>query len=88
MIQQLDPATAPASETAAAPQLIVLEDGKPRYALIEYELYWALQEAIEEWYADQRASAEYEEWKRDPSTARPWAEVEADLIAEGVIDEQ
>ncbi len=29
----------------------------------------------------------YEEWKRDPSTARPYAEIRSELVAEGLLDE-
>ncbi|KXK51964.1 MAG: hypothetical protein UZ13_01520 [Chloroflexi bacterium OLB13] len=86
MTQTLEVPTTTTAAPASDPQLIVMEGGKPRYALIEYELYLALQEAIEEWYAGQRAAAAYEEWLQDPSTARPWEEVKAEMIAEGLID--
>jgi hypothetical protein len=86
MTQTLE-APATTAAPAATPQLVVMEDGKPRYALIEYELYLALQEAIEEWYADQRAVAAYERYLEDPSTARPWTEIEAELVAEGFFDD-
>ena len=33
------------------------------------------------------AEESYEEYQRDPSTARPWTEVEADMVAEGLLDE-
>jgi hypothetical protein len=79
---------APAMTAAppATPQLVVMEDGKPRYALIEYELYLALQEAIEEWYADQRAIATYERYLRGEEPTRPWSEIKAEMIAEGLLD--
>ena len=47
-----------------------------------------LQEELDELAADRRQALEaYEEWKRDPSTAQPWEEVKAELIAEGLMDE-
>lgn len=35
----------------------------------------------------ERADAAYQEWKRDPSTARPYEEFRAELIAEGLLDD-
>lgn len=32
------------------------------------------------------ALAAYEEWKRDPSTARPWEEFKAELVKDGLLD--
>lgn len=84
MTQVLEaPTTAP---SVSAPQLIVMENGKPRYALIDYELYLALQEAIDDWYADQRAIATYERYLRGEEPTRPWSEIKAELIAKGLID--
>jgi hypothetical protein len=68
------------------PQIITAHDGSPVAALIDYELYEVLIETIDEWYAGQRAAAAYEAWKKDPSRGRPWDEVEAELVAEGVFD--
>ena len=33
-----------------------------------------------------RAAAAYEAWKQDPRLARPWEEIEAELVAEGLLD--
>ena len=30
----------------------------------------------------------YEEWQKDPSTSRPWKEVEQELIEEGLLDSE
>jgi hypothetical protein len=86
MTQLLEAPTMTPEAPAPAPRLIVTEDGKPRYALIEYELFLALQEAIEEWYADQRAIATYERYLRGEEPTRPWNEIKAELIAEGRLD--
>jgi hypothetical protein len=74
------PATSKIAPASAA-RFIVNDQGEPLYALIDYELYLVLQETIDEWYAGQRAAA-YPEWLEDPSTARPWEEVKAEMIAE------
>lgn len=87
MTQSLEGSTAHGAEASPTHPLIVTEDGKPLYALIDYELYLALQETIDEWYAGQRAAAAYDAWKQEPSRGRPWAEVEAELVDEGVFDE-
>jgi hypothetical protein len=77
---------APTRPATPSPQIIAAPDGQPLYALIDYQLYLALEETIDEWYAGQRAAAAYQEWLDDPSTARPWEEVKAEMIAEGLID--
>lgn len=87
MTQSHEESSTLSSASGPAHRLIVTEDGKPLYALIDYELYLALQEIIDEWYAGQRAAAAYAAWKQDPSRGRPWAEVEAELVDEGVFDE-
>ena len=46
-----------------------------------------LQEELDELAAERRAFAAYQEWPPDPSTAKPWEEVKAELIAEGLMDE-
>ena len=68
------------------PQVLTDQDGNPLVVLINYQLYLDLFEAIDEWHAGQRAIAAYEAWKKDPSRGRPWDEVEAELVAEGVFD--
>ena len=47
----------------------------------------ALIEALEDLLDAAEAARAYEEWKRDPSTARPWEEIRAELVAEGLLDE-
>lgn len=37
--------------------------------------------------ASPEAIAAYERWKADPSTARPWEEFEAELKADGLLDD-
>ena len=65
---------------------VIERNGKPVAALIPFELYEALLGEIDNLRAARRAAALYEEYKRDPSTARPWEEARAELLAEGLPD--
>lgn len=78
----------PTAETtpAATVPITIIRNGQPLEIEIDYALYLQLQDAIDEWQAAQRAAANYEAWKKDPSRGRPWAEVEAELVAAGVFD--
>lgn len=67
---------------------VIERNGKPVAALIPFELYEALLDEIDNLRAARRAAALYEEYKRDPSTARSWEEVRAELLAEGLPDEE
>jgi prevent-host-death family protein len=66
---------------------VIERSGRPVAAVIPYADYEAILEELEDRRADRRAIEAYEEWKRDPSTARPFEEFEAELIAEGLLDE-
>ena len=55
--------------------------------MISYGDYTALQEELDELRAVREALEAYEEWERDPSTAKPWEQVKAQLIEEGLMDE-
>ena len=84
MTQTLHPPTA----TGAGPaRFIVNEEGKPIYALIDYELYLALQETIDDWYADQHAIATNERYLGGEEPARPWSEIETELRSQGFFDD-
>ena len=44
-------------------------------------------EALDELHAAQRAKDAYVEWQEDPTTARPYEEVRAEMVAEGRLNE-
>jgi len=67
--------------------VVIERYGKPVAAVIAYEDYEALMEELEDLRDGRLAVAAYEEWKLDPSTARPYEEIRAELIAEGLLDE-
>jgi prevent-host-death family protein len=72
---------------AGASDVVVERYGKPVVAVIPYEDYAALQEELDELRAARRATAIYEQWKRDPSISRPYTEFRAELVGEGVLDD-
>ena len=67
--------------------MIVERDNKPVAVMISYEAWLAVQEELEDLEIGPRALAAYERWKKNPSTARSWEEVESGLRADGLIDE-
>jgi prevent-host-death family protein len=68
--------------------VVVERYGKPVVAVISYADYVALQDELDELRAARRAQSIYEEWQRDPSSGRPYAEFRAELVAEGALDER
>ncbi len=75
---------------AGVSDVIVERYGKPVVAVIPYEDYAALREELDELRSARRAAAIYEQWRRDPSVVRPYAEFRAELVAmrqEGVLDD-
>lgn len=58
----------------------------PTAALIPYEDYQAVHEYLDDLRASRRAKAAMEEWERDPSTARDWDEIKAEMIRDGLLD--
>ena len=75
-------------DTAAAGvvDVVITRYGKPVVAVIDYDDFLALQEELDDLRAAKRADAAFEEYLRDPSSARPWDEIRAELIAEGKLD--
>lgn len=67
--------------------VVVERYGKPVVAVIAYVDYVAVQEEIGDLRASRRADEAYEAWKQDPGRAKPWEEVEAELVTEGLLDE-
>jgi len=66
--------------------VVIERYGRPIAAVIPYVDYEALLEELEDLRDVRYALAALEEYERDPSTARPFEEIEAELIAEGLLD--
>lgn len=76
-------------DNASSGEDVVIERyGKRTAAVIAYEDFEALQEELEDLRAARRAIEVYEAWKRDRSIARPYSEIRAELVEEGLLDEQ
>jgi prevent-host-death family protein len=59
--------------------VMIERNGKKVAVMIPATDYEQIQDALEDLRAARSAAAAYEEWKRNPSVARPWDEVEAEL---------
>jgi PHD/YefM family antitoxin component YafN of YafNO toxin-antitoxin module len=72
---------------AGGEDVIVERYGKPVAAVIAYEDFLALEDALDDLRAARRAGAAYEEWKKEPGRAVPYETFRAGLVAEGLLDE-
>ena len=70
---------------AGTGDVVIERYGQRVAAVIPYVDYVTLQDELDDLRAARRAQAVYEEWMRDPSTARPYTEFRAELVAEGVL---
>lgn len=59
--------------------VVIERNGKNVAVLIPAVDYEEIQETLEELRAGREASAAYEEWKRNPTVARSWDDVDAEL---------
>jgi prevent-host-death family protein len=59
--------------------VIIERNGKDVAVMIPAVDYEQIRETLEDMRAVREAAANYEEWKRDPSVARSWEEVDAEL---------
>jgi prevent-host-death family protein len=73
--------------TTGTSDVVIERYGKPVAVVIAYADFVDLQDELDDLRAARRAAAIYEEWKRDRSSARPYAEVRAELVAEGMLDD-
>jgi prevent-host-death family protein len=66
-------------DVADGDDILVERYNKPVAALIAYEDYIALQDELDDLRSARRAQAALEAWRKDPSLARPWEEIKAEL---------
>ena len=59
--------------------VLIERNGKSVAVMIPAVDYEQIQESLEELRAARSAAATYEEWKSNPSVARPWDDVDAEL---------
>ena len=58
---------------------VIERNGRPIAAVIPYA-------ELDELRAARRGQAAYAAWQRDPSLGRPWAEIKAEMIRDGLLD--
>ena len=66
--------------------VIITRYGKPVSVLIDYEDYEAIKEELDDLRAARHAKGLIEAWEADPSTAMPWEDFKAELVAKGLLD--
>ncbi len=59
--------------------VVIERNGKDVAVMIPAVDYEQIREALEDMRAVREAAANYEEWKKDPSVARSWDEVDKEL---------
>ena len=74
--------------TTGASDIVIERYGKPVAVVIAYKDFVALQDELDDLRAARRAEAVYEEWQSDPSSARPYADFRAEMVAEGKLDDE
>lgn len=74
--------------SAGTSDVVIERYGKPVAVVIAYDDYISVQDELDDQRAARRAAAIYEEWKRDPSVARPYAEFRAELVEKGVLNDK
>jgi len=66
--------------------IVITRQGEPVAALLDYAAFVALEEELEDLRAGQRAAAILADLDAGRTTARPWAEIRQEWIAEGLLD--
>ena len=64
---------------AGKSDVVIERNGKDVAVMIPAVDYEQIRETLEDMRAVREAAANYEEWKNNPSVARPWEEVDAEL---------
>jgi prevent-host-death family protein len=71
---------------AAGAETVIERYGKPTAVVIPFADYEALREDLDDLRAGRRAQAAIEAWQKDPSLGRPWEEIKAEMIRDGLLD--
>ena len=76
-----------AATASGETDVVITQQGEPVLAIIDYVDYLAIVEALEDARLARRADAVMEDLEAGRTTARPWEEIRAEWIAEGLLDE-
>jgi len=74
-------------ELVKSAQFMVDSDGTKKAVVLDMIAWEELLSLLDDLPDTTAAEEAYAEYKNDPSTARPWSEVEVDMVAEGLLDE-
>lgn len=76
-------------ETTAAGEadVVITRSGEPMTVMIRYEDYLAIQDELEDARLARRAAAVLADLDAGKTDARPWSEIRAEWIAEGVASD-
>lgn len=66
--------------------IVITQHGEPVAALVDYAAFMALAEELDDMQTAQRAAAILDDLDAGRTDARPWAEIRAEWIAEGLLD--
>lgn len=66
--------------------IVITDQGEPVAALVDYAAFVALAGELDDMQAAQRAAAVLADLDAGRTDARPWAEIQAEWIAEGLLD--
>jgi len=70
----------------AGAETVIERYGRPTAVVIPWIDYDALREELDDLRAARRAAVAVAAWERDPSLGRPYAEIRAELVTEGLLD--
>lgn len=74
------------TEIVKSAQFMVDADGTKKAVVLDMDVWDELLTLLDDLTDTAAAVAAYEEYRRDPTTARPWSDVEATLLAEEAQD--
>ena len=69
-----------------ATDVVITQAGEPVLAIIDYADYMAIVDALEDARLARRAAEVLTDLDAGRTDARPWAEIQAEWIAEGLLD--
>ncbi len=67
--------------------VVIERYGKPTVAVIPYEDYVALEETLQDIRDAREAQQILDEWRRDPTSVRPWKEVREELLTDSDLQD-
>ena len=70
----------------AGEDTIIKHYDTPIAVVVPYADFLALQDELDDLRAARRAQAAYDAWKENPNLGRPWEEIKAEWVQDGLLD--